>query len=157
MTFQTLLTLARAVVALTTVALCGLLVGPFQGLERLLGLSDVAAHALAAFGLTLLMFLIAPDRRRTDLAIMVLAGSVAVEFAQGLTGRSMSVLDVAANGAGVLAALAPGYIEQVRRSFRERPFATVGAPDRMDRRQGGRRARPEGAAAPEPVRSLAGF
>lgn len=157
MTFQTLLPLARATVAIITVALCGLLVGPFQGAEALLGLNDVAAHALAAYGLSLLMFLIAPKRRRTDLAVMVLAGGIAVEVVQGLTGRSMSVLDVTANAAGIIAALAPGYIEQVRRAFREQPLATVGARDPRDRRQRGR----TGPAAAEPAAArsvtLAGF
>ena len=90
------------------------LLGPFQGLEREFGLSDGAAHAMLFYLSTLGAFAAFPQRRRTDLALGMLALAALTEALQGLTGRSMSVGDLAADALGVAAAAAPALIERLR-------------------------------------------
>lgn len=145
MTFSGLLILCRIATVLAAAALTGLMLGPFQGLEARLGFTDLQAHALAFFALTLLMFLVAPRWRRGDLAIAVLSFGVLVEMAQGLTGRSMSLADLAADALGVATALAPGLIEQFRRAVRMRPEQPVFSTGPTDRR------RRRSADAPSPA------
>lgn len=135
MTFSGLLTLSRIATVLAAGALTVLMLGPFQGLEARLGFTDLQAHALAFFALTLLTFLVAPRWRRSDLALAVLSFGVLVELAQGLTGRSMSVADLTADALGVAAALAPGVIEQFRRAVRLRPDQPVFSAGPTDRRR----------------------
>lgn len=113
-----------------SVSLAILLLGPFQGLEAAFSLTDKEAHALAFFGVTLGLFAIAPNRRRTDLALVAVAFGVLIELAQGLTGRSMSLMDLTADCVGVLAATLPGLIERLRFYLRGGPEArptTTGA------------------------------
>ena len=115
------------------IGLTGLLLGPFQGLEQAFHLTDKEAHALAFFGVTLGLFAIAPQWRRTDLALAALAFGVLIELAQGLTGRSASLLDLMADSVGILAALAPGLVESLRHHVRTSPdvdFAVIRSLDR---------------------------
>lgn len=110
-----------------------LLLGPFQGLERQLGLDDKAAHAIAFYSVTLGLFAIAPRHRRTDLALAAFAFGVLIELLQGVTGRSLSLGDLIWDGAGILAALAPGLVERLRHFVRAAPdqdFATLLSADR---------------------------
>jgi VanZ family protein len=86
----------------------------FQGLEAVVGLNDKAAHAIAFYTLSLALFGVAPRARRQDLCLFVLATALAVELLQHFTGRSMSVGDFLAGAAGVVAAWAPGKIEELR-------------------------------------------
>jgi hypothetical protein len=106
-------------------ALAGLMLGPFQGLERLFGLSDFAAHAVAAFALCLGLFTVAPAWRRLDLALVVLGLGLLMELAQALTGRSLSLADFGADCLGVAAAVLPGKIEAFRQAVRTTPYADV--------------------------------
>ncbi|WP_396595672.1 hypothetical protein [Brevundimonas sp. R86498] len=110
-----------------------LLLGPFQGLERHLGLSDTVAHAIAFYAVTVGLFAIAPHRRRTDLALAALAFGVLIELGQGVTGRSLSLTDLAWDTAGISAALLPGLVERLRHLVRVAPdqdFATLRTQDR---------------------------
>lgn len=112
-----------------------LLLGPFQGLERTLHLTDKEAHAIAFFGVTVGLFVIAPRWRRTDLGLIALAFGVFIELAQGLTGRSVSLGDLMADGVGILAAVIPGVVERLRHQVRLHPHLDFASIRAMDRRQ----------------------
>lgn len=138
MTPNQLVALLRVAAVLSAVALIVLFLGPFNYLIDVFHVTDSEAHALIFFGITAGLFAIAPYRRRTDLALAALAFGVLIELAQGLTGRSLSLLDLAANGAGILAALVPGLIEQLRRHARTSPnvpFAQIRMADRRRRQR----------------------
>ncbi len=104
----------RIAVAINFVGLLVLLLGPFQGLEQHLGLSDKSAHAIAFYVLSLALFASLPRLRRTDLAFGLLAFAAATEIAQTLTGRSGSFADFAADAVGVAGAVIPAMIERLR-------------------------------------------
>lgn len=95
-----------------------LLLGPFQGLETRLGLSDKTAHAAAFYVLSLGLFASLPRIRRTDLAFGVAAFAAATEVAQTFTGRSGSFEDFAANAAGIAIAVLPAMVERLRYALR---------------------------------------
>jgi VanZ family protein len=133
LTPQRLVSLLRLGALVSGALLTALLLGPFQGLERHLGLSDTVAHAMAFYAVTVGLFAIAPHHRRTDLALAALAFGVVIELAQGLTGRSLSLLDLAWDAVGISAALLPGLVERLRHLVRVAPdqdFATLRAQDR---------------------------
>jgi len=142
--------LARAMGALAALGVAVLTLGPFQGLEQVFGLNDKAAHVIAFYGLSIMAFVVAPTRRRTDLAIMVLGFGVLIEVAQGLTGRSASVTDLLADAAGVVAAVAPGMIERLRHHVRKNPYMSFAEIHHQDRRR--RLAGAKGAFRPAPSR-----
>lgn len=128
--------LARVAFALFALALTVALLGPFQGLEKHLGLSDVAAHALAFYVLTVASLTVAPHARREDMARLVIIFAIATEVIQGATGRSMSLSDFAANMAGLIAAMLPSYVDRLRYLVRTQPdldFAIIAAEDRRQR------------------------
>lgn len=139
----------RAVLILRAITVCtilGLLVftlGPFQGVESRAGLSDKSAHAIAFYVLTLMVFAVAPQWRRNDLALMTLGLGLLIELAQGLTGRSVSLMDFLADAVGVVAATAPGWIERIRYDARRHPYLSFSEiSDRDRRKKGGRRQSP---------------
>ena len=122
----------------TGLAVCGLLattLGPFQGHEQRLGLSDKAAHVSAFYLISLLLFAVAPQRRRSDLALVMLGLGVAIELAQGLLGRSLSLADLLADGVGVAAAIAPAWVERLRYLARRHPYLPFAAALDADRRR----------------------
>ncbi|MFZ3006242.1 MAG: VanZ family protein [Phenylobacterium sp.] len=90
------------------------MVGPFQGVERALVPWDKAAHFMAFYGLTLLLFTAFPSRRRLDLAALAVFAGAAIEVAQVLTGRDGEIGDLCADALGVLAVLAPVWLEHLR-------------------------------------------
>jgi VanZ family protein len=96
------------------------MVGPFQGLERALVPWDKAAHFIAFYGLTLLLFSAFPDRRRLDLAVLATFAGAAVEVLQLIDGRDAELGDVIADAAGAFAVLAPIYLERLREPRAER-------------------------------------
>jgi len=104
----------RIAVGIGLAALLVLLLGPFQGLEERIGLSDKAAHVAAFYVLSLALFAALPSLRRTDLALGVLALAAATEVAQTFTGRTGSFPDFAADAAGVLVAVLPATVERLR-------------------------------------------
>jgi len=113
----------RLAVALGFTLLIVLLLGPFQGLETHLGLSDKTAHAAAFYVLTLGVFASLPGIRRTDLALWVLALAAATEIAQGFTGRSASLEDLLADAAGIVIAVVPAMVERLRYRLNRAPEA----------------------------------
>lgn len=138
---------ARLIFVAASLGMAILMLGPFQGLEQMLGLDDKAAHAVAFYGVASGLFLIAPRQRRDDLALFVVAAAFAAELLQALTGRSVSIVDFLAGSAGVSAAWAPGRIEQLRHTFRRSPDQTLGEIARADRRLRRRRAAAQAAQA----------
>lgn len=145
LTPERLVNLLRLAAVACALLLTVLFLGPFQGLERQVGLNDKAAHAIAFYGVALGLFAIAPHHRRTDLALAALAFGVLIELGQGLTGRSLSLADLAWDGAGILAALAPGLVERLRHHARLTPdqdFATLRALDRRSPTPAGVGGRP---------------
>jgi len=96
------------------------MVGPFQGVERVLVPWDKAAHFIAFYGLTLLLFSAFPDRRRLDLAVLATFAGTAVEILQRLEGRDAELGDIIADATGAFAVLAPLYLDQARRPLVER-------------------------------------
>ena len=148
MSLKQLLTLNRWAAALSLAALTVLLLGPFQGLERVFGMTDVVAHALAFYALSLVAFTIAPTWRRNDLALAVFAFGALIEFVQSATGRSGSLFDLGADGFGIGMAMLPQMIDRLRQRTRRDPDARVADLRRADRR------RPRGSrTAPTPALS----
>lgn len=131
-----LVALLRVGAILSGIALTILFLGPFTYLVDVFHVTDKEAHAFAFFGVTLGLFAIAPRWRRADLALGALAFGVLIELAQGLTGRSVSLTDLMADGVGILAALVPGMVERLRHHVRTSPdldFAAIMAADRRSR------------------------
>jgi len=96
------------------------MLGPFQGAERHLMLSDKEAHVIAFFTLTLLAVLAAPQLRKNDLALMAITLGAAAELAQSFVGRSAGFDDLLADAVGVFAVWAPMQAVEVRRRLGRR-------------------------------------
>ena len=128
---------ARGLLGLGALCVAVLMLGPFQGAEQMFRLTDFEAHAIAFYGLACLCFLAGPKMRRNDIAIVIVALGAAAEVAQGVTGRSASFIDLAADMVGVFAAWAPTEIERLRRLAREHPDRRFSDLRRVDRRRGG--------------------
>lgn len=90
------------------------MVGPFQGVEEALVPWDKAAHFIAFYGATLLLFSAFPGRRRLDLVALAVLAGAAIELAQQLAGRDAGVGDIVADAAGALAVWAPVRLERLR-------------------------------------------
>lgn len=135
MTPNRLVLILRLAAVVSGLCLTALLLGPFQGLEQTLGLSDKEVHAIAFFAVTVGLFVIAPRRRRTDLALAALAFGVIIELVQGLTGRSASLSDLMADSVGILAAVLPGMAERLRHHIRTHPNLDFGSIRMLDQRQ----------------------
>lgn len=100
---------------------CGVgMLGPFAGAERAFVPWDKAAHFMAFYGLTLLMFSAFPNRRRLDLAVLATFVGAAVEILQTLTGRDGELGDALADAAGAFAVLVPVWLEWARQPRIER-------------------------------------
>ena len=98
------------------------LLGPFQGAERALMLSDKQAHGLAFFVFTFVSFVAAPRIRRGDLALTALALAASSEIAQAVVGCDGNAADFLADAIGIALAVAPSYVGVLRRAARgERP------------------------------------
>ncbi len=144
---------ARLLFVAASLSMAVLMLGPFQGVEQMFGLNDKTAHVVAFYGLASGLFLIAPRQRRDDLALFVVAAAFALELLQGLTGRTVSIIDFLAGSAGVAAAWAPGRIEQLRAAFRQSPDLTFNEMARADRRL--RRRRPQNERRrPSPIATV---
>lgn len=107
-------TLARSLLLLAgTICVVGM-VGPFQGVEHAFVPWDKAAHFMAFYGLTLLLFTAFPTRRRLDLVVLAVFAGAAIEVTQTLTGRDGEIGDLCADALGALAVLAPVWLEHLR-------------------------------------------
>src|SRR5258706_13171524 len=69
------------------------MLGPYRGLERAFVPWDKAAHFMAGYGATLLMFAGFPQRRRLDLVILAAFAGAAGEVLPTLAGRDGEVGD----------------------------------------------------------------
>lgn len=139
----TLLAGALSVVVLT--------LGPFQGAEGHLGLTDKEAHAIAFGGLLAVSFLAFPRMRRNDLMIAALVLGAAIEVAQVIAHRDGNIADWLADAAGILTIYGASMIETVRKMAREQGHLTFAQIAAQDRRRGRRRR----ATAFEPVETAA--
>ena len=128
-----------------------LTLGPFNGAERVFGMDDKTAHALAFGGLLAIAFLAFPRMRRYDLMVAALILGGAVEVAQIFDHRTASLQDWLADAAGVCVVYAASMIETVRKMTREQGDLTFSQIAAMDPRRGGRRA-----VAFEPVGGASG-
>lgn len=135
MTPNQLVAVLRVVAVFCVIGLTVLFLGPFTYLVDVFHVTDKEAHALAFFGVTVGLFAIAPTWRRTDLALAAFAFGVLIEVAQGFTGRSVSLLDLTADAVGILAALVPGLVEQLRRQVRTSPDVAFADIRTLDRRR----------------------
>lgn len=104
------LALVRAGATAGAVMLIALMLGPFQGLERRVGMTDVLAHAVGFAIITAAILLNLPRLGRLPAAGLALALGITVELLQAQLGRSASLSDLAADlvGIALVAALWPG-------------------------------------------------
>lgn len=119
---------ARAVLLLGSLTAATLMLGPFQGLEAVLGMTDKSAHAIAFGGLTAVAFAAFPHLRRSDLARAALVLGGASELAQMFGGRSASLGDWAADATGIMTVYGASLIESARKMARDHgavPFSAM--------------------------------
>lgn len=109
---------ARLVLALGSTFVAIVLLGPFQGAEHALNLTDKQAHGLAFYIFTTVAFAAAPKVRWKELAMAALALAAASEIAQSLVGRDGSLGDVMADATGIVLATAPVAFMRIRRGAR---------------------------------------
>ncbi|UAL08997.1 VanZ family protein [Caulobacter segnis] len=131
---------ARVTLLLGALTVAVLTLGPFQGAERLVGLSDKEAHALAFGGLLAVSFLAFPRMRRNDLALAALILGGATEIAQIIGHRDGNFLDWLADAAGILVVHGASLIESVRKMAREQGHLTFAQIAAMDQRRIRRRS-----------------
>lgn len=139
---------ARATLLLGALSAATLMLGPFQGLEHIIGLSDKSAHAIAFGGLTAVAFTAFPRMRRSDLAWTALLLGGGVEVAQMFGGRSASLLDWLADGVGIATIYGASVIEGVRKMARDHGEVSFSAIAEMDRRRSRKRLKATFAAPP---------
>jgi VanZ family protein len=126
---------ARILLAVAALVCVVGMVGPFQGAEEALIPWDKAAHFVAFYGLTSLLYVAFPRFRRVELTLVAIFAGCGIEIAQGVSGRDMDVADIFANSLGALAVLTPMYLQEWR------------SPRRSERRR--RRSVERPVAAPE--------
>lgn len=111
-----------------------LLLGPFHLAEGL----DKLAHIGGFYAFTALALAALPFNRKADILWAAAAIAGASELAQGLTGRTMSAADLAADLLGVAAAGLPIYVADLRRAAQTRqnaPSSLQAFADHLSRRQ----------------------
>ena len=111
-------TAARVLLVGAALACAFGMVGPFPRLEAEFVPWDKAAHFIAFYGLTILLFAAFPARRRIDLALMAILAGAGIELVQQIEGRDAELADIAADAAGALAVLAPLWLEALGRGWR---------------------------------------
>lgn len=90
------------------------MIGPFQGVEEMLIPWDKAAHFIAFYVLTSLLYVAFPKSRRVELTAVAILAGFGTEIAQGVSGRDMGLGDAMADTLGALAVLLPMYLQQMR-------------------------------------------
>jgi VanZ family protein len=117
---ETLKTRAR-ILLFAAALICGVgMMGPFQGIERVIVPWDKAAHFMAFYGLNLLLFTAFPNRRRLELTLAATLVGSGVEVVQLLSGRDAELGDLIADAAGAFAVFAPVFLEWARQPWVER-------------------------------------
>jgi VanZ family protein len=96
------------------------MLGPYRGLERALVPWDKAAHFIAGYGVTLLLFTGFPKRRRLDLVILAICAGAAGEVMQSAVGRDGELGDLVGDALGSIAVYAPIWLERLRQPRVER-------------------------------------
>jgi VanZ family protein len=96
------------------------MLGPYRGLERAFVPWDKAAHFMAGYGLTLLMFAGFPQRRRLDLVVLAICAGAAGEVMQSAVGRDGQMGDLVGDALGAIAVYAPIWVERLRQPRMER-------------------------------------
>lgn len=95
------LALVRAGATLGALALIALMLGPFQGLEQRVGMTDVLAHVVGFAIITAAILLNLPRLGRLPAAGLSLALGGGIELLQAGLGRSASLPDLAADLVGI--------------------------------------------------------
>ncbi|WP_332771220.1 VanZ family protein [Phenylobacterium sp.] len=90
------------------------MVGPFQGVEKAFVPADKAAHFIAFYGLTALMMAAFRKNRRLEIALAAALLGGAIEIAQMVVGRGVSLSDLAADAAGAFAVWTPMWLQSLR-------------------------------------------
>ena len=103
--------------------------------ERLFGLSDKTAHAIAFGGLLAVSFLAFPRMRRNDLALAALVLGAATEVAQIIAHRDGNFPDWLADAFGIVVVHGASMIESVRKMARDQGDLTFAQIAAMDRRR----------------------
>lgn len=106
----------RALLVVYAVGLIVVLTGPFQGVERNFGIEDKSAHALAFYVLTLVAIYGLPQLRKLEVALLAICVGGLMEIVQHFTGREFSFSDAFANSVGVIMAVLPLYVVDIRRA-----------------------------------------
>jgi VanZ family protein len=120
------------------------MVGPFQGVEEALIPWDKAAHFVAFYGLTSLLYVAFPRFRRVELTLVAIFAGCGIEIAQGVSGRDMGLGDIFANSLGALAVLSPMYLQEWRSPRRsERRRSRASAPSTLIPAKAGTPTRPQ--------------
>ncbi|WP_395942754.1 hypothetical protein [Brevundimonas sp.] len=110
-----ILTVLRGGAVLALLILFVAMLGPFQGAEEGVGLSDKPAHAIGFFIITCSLTLIAPGLGVLRTALLAIALGAGVEVIQGFSGRSANPFDLLADCVGVgLASAARLAVDRVR-------------------------------------------
>ena len=118
------------------------LMGPWQGVGRPVGVSDWLAHVIAFGLLVALASLAFPNRRRNDIAIALLLLAGGVEAVRIFTGQAgASLADWASDALGVAIIHFAGQIETVRSLARRAPYQTFQEIRSSDRRRGRRKSK----------------
>jgi VanZ family protein len=117
--------LVRVAIAAGGALLAVLMLGPFQGLENAVPVSDKVLHAGAFYVLANGLFIALPRNRRNDIALGLLAIAGASEVLQGLVGRDCDIFDVMADAAGIYGAVIPMWAERLRQLTRETPYGDL--------------------------------
>jgi len=120
---------------LAAVAAVLALTGPFHYADLHLPFPDTVAHALLAYGLTVLAFGAFPRSRSGDVVRVAIGLAISSEMLQALVGREMSLHDVAGDTAGIAAAYAPVAIGRLRELTRTHPHLTFAELRRIDPRR----------------------
>jgi len=101
------------------------------------GVGVLGATAFYVLGAT--AFIANPHRRRRDVAVMLIVVALMLEVARALCGRPGRPLAATAEVVGVLALMAPGWVEQLRlaaRTYAHVPFGSFSLrEERRGRRQ----------------------
>ena len=96
------------------------MLGPYRGLERAFVPWDKAAHFMAGYGATLLMFVGFPKRRRLDLVVLAIFAGAAGEVLQSAVGRDGELGDLVGDALGSIAVYAPIWLDRLRQPRIER-------------------------------------
>jgi len=106
---------ARFLLVSLSLVMAVFMLGPFQQLEHDLIPWDKAAHFMAFYVGTALLYVAVPGRRRLDLSTLVAFAGVGSELLQGMVGRDCDAMDMVADLAGAYALYLPVWLDHLRR------------------------------------------